>query len=155
MLGKYFFVKRRKTGATQGSFTEQTCILGFNSLHSKRYSSENPEFIFIFSFLWTASKQSEGIPLAKWKTLANLKELGGWGIKNAFLFCQSLETTIMWRLIQNPSTFWGKVLVSKYCPNASITEWIRKLDKSYNNGSIGWKSFVLAFLQIRNKLEID
>ena len=40
-----------------------------------------------FSFIWTTTKQSEGIPLAKWKMLANLKEHGGWGINNAFLFC--------------------------------------------------------------------
>ena len=76
---------------------------------------------FFFSFLWSASKQLEGIPLTKWRTLATLKELGGQGIKKPFLFCQSLATKSVWRLIQNPNSFWGKVLVSKYCPNSFIT----------------------------------
>ena len=30
-----------------------------------------------FSFLWTASKQNDGISLVKWKTLALPKKLGG------------------------------------------------------------------------------
>ena len=51
------------------------------------------------SFLGTASKHREGIPLAKWKSWVNLKELGGWGIKNPFLFCQYLATKFLWRLI--------------------------------------------------------
>ena len=40
-----------------------------------------------FSFLWTASKQSEGIPLEKWTNIALPKELGGSGVKNRELFC--------------------------------------------------------------------
>ena len=38
-----------------------------------------------FSFLWSANRHSEGIPLARWKLLASPKDLGGWGIKNPFL----------------------------------------------------------------------
>ena len=39
-----------------------------------------------FSFIWFANRHSEGIPLAKWQVLASPKDLGGWGIKNPFLF---------------------------------------------------------------------
>ena len=88
--------------------------------------------------------------MAKWKTLANLKEMGGWGIKNPFLFCQYLAAKTLWRLIKNPDSYWGKVLVSKYCPNGSIQEWISKQDKSFKNGCIGWKYLVLAFPQVGN-----
>ena len=104
----------------------------------------------ILSCLWSSSKHLEGIPLAKWKTLANLKELGGWGIKNPFLLCESVDEKKLWRLINNIDSFWGKVLTSKYFPNGSIQEWIRKLDKSFRNGSICWKALVLAFPQVGN-----
>ena len=60
-----------------------------------------------FSFLWMAKRHSEGIPLAKWQLLASPKELGGWGIKNPFLFCQSLAVKTLWRLIKNPGSLWG------------------------------------------------
>ena len=43
-----------------------------------------------FSFLWSTKRHSEGVPLAKWKLIASPKELGGWGIKKLYLFCQSL-----------------------------------------------------------------
>ena len=74
----------------------------------------------------------------------------------------------LWRLIKNPYSLWGKVLASKYCPNGSIHEWIRKRDKTYKNGSIhewirkrdktykngsiGWKALVLAFPLVGNSL---
>ena len=55
-------------------------------------------------------------------------------------------------LINNPDSLWGKVLSSKYFPDGSIQEWIRKRDKTFKIGSIGWKSLVLAFPQVGNWL---
>ena len=60
-----------------------------------------------FSFLWTASKQSEGIALANWKTLAKPKKLGGWGIKNIDLFSKALAAKTLWRFIQNLEALWA------------------------------------------------
>ena len=53
---------------------------------------------------------------------------------------------------KNPCSLWGKVMVLKYCPKSSILEWIRKLDKSHKNGSIGWKPFMLSFPLIKDWL---
>ena len=36
-------------------------------------------------------------------------------------------------------------MISKYCMNSSIIDWIRRLDKTHKNESIGWKSFVMSF----------
>ena len=102
------------------------------------------------SFLWSTNRHSKGIPLARWQFLASTKYLGGWGIKNPFLFCQSLEAKNLWLLIKNLDSIWGKVLSSKYFLNGSIQEWIRKRDKTFKNGSIGWKALVLAFPQVGN-----
>ena len=73
-----------------------------------------------FSFIWSSNRHFERISLAKWQVLASPKDLGGWGIKNPFLFCQSLAAKTLWRLIKNRDSLWGKVLISKYCPNGSI-----------------------------------
>ena len=75
-----------------------------------------------FSFLWTASKQIEGIALVKWKTLAKPKNLGGWGIKNLEWFTKALAAKTLWRLLQNAEKIWSKVIVAKYCPDNSILE---------------------------------
>ena len=84
--------------------------------------------------------------------LTSPKDLGGWGIKNPFLFYQSLDAKTLWRIIKNPESLWGKVLISKYCRNGSIQDWIRKREKSFKNEPIGWKALVLAFPQVGNWL---
>ena len=103
-----------------------------------------------FSFIWPTNRNSEGIPPGKWQVLASPKDLEWWGIKNPFLFCQSLVVKTLWLLIKNLDSLWGKVLISKYCPNGSIQDWIRKQEKSFKNGSIGCKAMVLAFPLVGN-----
>ena len=51
----------------------------------------------------------------------------------------------MWRCIQNPESLWGREILSKYFPGNSITEWMRSTEKTYKNGSIGWKAMTLAY----------
>ena len=103
-----------------------------------------------FSFLWTTSKQNEGIPLTKWTNISLPKEFGGWGIKNPMLFSRALDTKSLWRLVQNTNTLWGRVLCSKYFPDTTLLEWFRSPNKSFRNGSIGWKAMILSFRLIRN-----
>ena len=98
-----------------------------------------------FSFLWITSKHIEGIPLVKWKTLARPKELGGWGIKNLELFCKALAANTMCIFLQNPENLWARVILSKYCYESSLTDWIKNPDKTFKNGSIGWKATILAY----------
>jgi len=35
-----------------------------------------------FRFLWYQKKESEGIPLVKWKAIENPKDMGGWELTN-------------------------------------------------------------------------
>lgn len=88
-----------------------------------------------------ASKQVEGIPLVKWTILANNK-VGRMGHKKPFLFCKPLATKSLWRLTQNASSLWGKVMSSKYCSDSSIIVWLRNLDKTHKNGLTGSKALV-------------
>ena len=92
--------------------------------------------------MWIAIKQKEKIPLVKWYKVANLKELGGWGIKNLILFSQLMATKSLWRLAQNTDTLWGKEMTLKYYTKSSIIEWSRSSDKNHKVGSVGWKVFM-------------
>ena len=103
-----------------------------------------------FSFLWTISKQVEGIPLVKWRVIYLPKELGGWGVKNLELFCKSLAAKTLWRLFQNPGSLWGRIILSKYCSSLSLTDWIRSPVKTHKNGSIGWNALIVAYLLVGN-----
>jgi hypothetical protein len=49
----------------------------------------------------------------KWSKVANLKEAGGWGLKNIHTFRLSLAAKSLWRLIFNEG-MWGKVMKNKY-----------------------------------------
>ena len=37
------------------------------------------------------------------------------------------------------------MVCSKYLINMETTDWIRSPNKTYKNGSVGWKAMVLAF----------
>lgn len=74
-----------------------------------------------FQFLWTGTHQANGIPLVKWSRVAYLKKLGGWGIKNIYLFSLYLAACSFWCLTKN-TTLWGRVLKSKYLQGRSIEE---------------------------------
>ena len=76
-----------------------------------------------FRFLWSGKKEGQVTPWVSWKRIAVPKGLGGWGLKNIFLFAQALAAKEGWRLIKNTS-LWTRVLKQKYLPHESIEEWI-------------------------------
>jgi hypothetical protein len=49
----------------------------------------------------------------KWSTLAIPKYLGGWGLKNIFLFAKALVAKSVWRLISTDN-LWTQVVTHKY-----------------------------------------
>ena len=83
--------------------------------------------------------------MVKWTTVANLKKLVGWGIKNPYLFFQALVSKPRLRLTKDTNSLWGKIMTSKYYPNSSIIEWFIRPEKSHKGGYVGWKEMVLSF----------
>jgi hypothetical protein len=77
--------------------------------------------------------------LVSWKHLIVLKKLGGWGLKNIFLFYKVVAAKSVWGIIEG-SNLWPQFIEEKYVPNDSIVEWIQKLNKNVQNGSIVWKA---------------
>jgi len=50
-------------------------------------------------FLWEGTQEKVVLPWVKWAPLVVPKTLGGWGVKNIFLFSKALDEKLVWRLI--------------------------------------------------------
>ena len=74
--------------------------------------------------MWTGRRAQEGIPLVKWDRIVRPKELGGWGLKNLYVFNQALETKSLWRMFFNRGLC-GKVMKEKYLENKEVEVWLR------------------------------
>ena len=80
--------------------------------------------------------------------------MGGWGLKNIFLFAQALAAKGGWRLIKTYS-LWTRVIKQKYFPLESIEHWIRNPRKTHTGGSVIWKAVVKSFSLIETNLSWD
>jgi hypothetical protein len=88
-----------------------------------------------FHFIWSNTCDKYTTPWAKWDRLLCPKSLGGWGLKNIFLFSKDLEVKSGWRLFTTDK-LWSTIVVQKYiCPN-SLEDWIQKPEKKYTKCSI-------------------
>jgi hypothetical protein len=96
------------------------------------------------NFLWTCSKEKEGIPIFKWSRISTLKEFGGWGLKKLHIFGQALAAKSLWRLLFNKG-LWGKVMREKYLEDRDLEEYIRHEPKSFKGSSNVWKGLVKAY----------
>ena len=84
MLEFQILIQRGKNGTAQSCYSEHPYLFGHNHLYPQGNLAETEEKFF--SFLWSAKRQDEGIPLAKWKLLSSPKELGGVGDQESLSF---------------------------------------------------------------------
>lgn len=97
-----------------------------------------------FKFLWIGNGNKHVIPWVNWKKLVVPKMLGGWGLKNIFLFAKALATKLVWRLVKTKSLC--TVAVShKYIMPISVKEWICNPIIKVASCSIIWKVVVSCF----------
>ena len=94
------------------------------------------------------------MPWVKWKRIAAPKGLGGWGLKDIFLFSKALAAKGGWRLVKS-SSLWTRVIKQKYLTRLNITDWIRNPRKSHTGGSVIWKAIVKSFHLIESNLAWD
>jgi hypothetical protein len=104
-----------------------------------------------FRFIWSGTQEAFTTPWAKWDLLAHPKALGGWGLKNIFMFAKALATKSGWRLLTTDS-LWSTILIQKYIRPDSLEDWIRKPEKKLTNCSIIWKSIQNYFQVISDGL---
>jgi hypothetical protein len=70
-----------------------------------------------FRFISVSCREKRGIPLVSWKRMVVPKDLGGYALKNIFIFLKYLATKGIWikpsqRLMVEVG--WKKVYLSKY-----------------------------------------
>lgn len=97
-----------------------------------------------FTYLWRGNTDRKVLPWVRWDHIATSKALGGWGLKNIFLFSKSLAAKTGWRLISTNS-LWIGVISQKYIVPRSILEWIKYPNKTQTGGSIIWKARISSF----------
>jgi len=105
----------------------------------------------VFSYIWRGNKDKQVMPWVRWEKIAVPKALGGWGLKNIFLFSKALAAKCSWRLV-NSSSLWTRVIQQKYIDPLSTLEWIRNPIKSVSSISIIWKAVIKDFDLIENGL---
>jgi hypothetical protein len=92
----------------------------------------------IFAFLWNGSKQNRGFHLCGWEILSKPKALGGWGLRNLYLFYHALSANTLWRILMAPG-IWNKLIKDKYISHQSVHSWLRSTTTSPRGGSQMWK----------------
>ena len=65
-----------------------------------------------FKFLWSGKKEDQTTPWVNWKRIAVPKGLGGWGLKDIFLFSKALAAKGGWRVVKS-SSLWTRVIKQK------------------------------------------
>jgi hypothetical protein len=97
-------------------------------------------------FLWGDTENKKKIHLVKWDNVCRPKIEGGLGIKKTELMNQAMLAKTSWRIIQNDTGLWCKVLKDKYLKQRSL------LDNNYKcpaRTSSTWRSFVHGAKLIR------
>jgi hypothetical protein len=84
-------------------------------------------------------------PWVKWDRLAFPKALGGWGLKNIFLFSKALVAKVGWRLISTTILVDHKWIFINISGQITIEDWIWKIEKSHPHCSIIWKAVISSF----------
>jgi hypothetical protein len=92
-------------------------------------------------FLWSDKKESHVTPWVRWEKIVIPKALGGWGLKNIFIFSKALVEKCGWRLLKT-SSLWTKVVVQKYIEPDSLEAWIRNPQKMLKGASVIWKAVI-------------
>ena len=100
-------------------------------------------------FLWSGSKEASVSPWVSWEKIVRPKSLGGWGLKNIFLFAKALETKWGSHLI-HLKNLWTRVMIEKYIAPDSVVDWIKNSQKGHKGGSVIWKAVNKSFVVLED-----
>lgn len=93
----------------------------------------------VFTRFWWDAKEGENkICWIAWDTLTLPKHLGGLGFRDVRLFNQALISKIAWRLILKPECLLSRILLGKYCHNASFLKVALAASSSHRWKGILW-----------------
>jgi hypothetical protein len=84
--------------------------------------------------------------LCRWDSIAKPKLVGGWGLRNIFLFNKSLASNSLWHVLSQDG-IWHRVIIGKYISHISVPSWLRHTFNSPTNASLIWRS-LLKYIHI-------
>jgi ribonuclease HI len=96
-----------------------------------------------FNFLWNGQARRRRFHLCGWETLSKPRKVGGWGLKNLFIFNTALLASSFWRAATQ-ECIWHQIIADKYMGSLPFSTWIRKLSLQQNWASPFWKGLVAA-----------
>jgi hypothetical protein len=95
----------------------------------------------IFNFLWSGCSEKQHLHLCSWEIIAKPKLLGGWGLRNIFLFNRALAANSLWRVLMKDG-IWHRVIKDKYLPYCSVSTWFRTTTNRSISASQTWKNLL-------------
>ena len=97
-----------------------------------------------FNFLWRVNLDKLGNHLTNQKSIAKLKQRGGWGIQDLFQFGKALAAKSLWNLFTKDS-LWKRIILHTYIAPDSLHVWVIKEMKHVHNVSNHQRMLTLAF----------
>jgi hypothetical protein len=95
----------------------------------------------IFTFLWTGGNEKKHLHLCRWDSIAKPKMVGGWGLRNIFLFNKYLASNSLWCVLSQDG-IWHRVIIGKYISHIFVLSWLRQTFNSPTNASLIWRSLL-------------
>ena len=84
-------------------------------------------------FFWEGTGIKRKYHLVKWAAVCRPKKFGGLGILNSKLMNVALLAKWWWRLTQDESGLWAKLLKAKYFPNGNFFEGRARCSPFWND----------------------
>jgi len=97
--------------------------------------------IIIFNFLWSGCSEKQHLDLCSWEIIAKPKLLGGWGLRNIFLFNRALTTNSLWQALMKDGIL-HRVIKDTYLPYVLVSTWFKTSTNSVNCASQTWKNIL-------------
>ena len=86
-------------------------------------------------------------PWVQWERIVVSKGLGGWGLKNIFLFAKSLVAKGGWRLLKTES-LWTRVMFQKYISPVFVEDWIQNPVKTHTGVQLFGRLWLSRLMQL-------
>lgn len=104
----------------------------------------------ISNFIWSGLDKRK-IHLCNWQKIASPKALGGWSLKNIFVFALALRAKSLWRVI-SVDCIWRSIIKDKYFKGKSTLQWLRSSNGGYKGASCIWDGLFTALPVIKRWL---
>lgn len=93
----------------------------------------------IASFWWRKNNSETGLHWKKWEPLKTRKDTGGLGFRDLLSFNRATLGKQAWRLMQNNSALWSRIVKGIYFPHCSFQNAEKRTRSSW-----GWQSLLMG-----------